>query len=210
LLGKLFIISAPSGAGKTTLVTKIISALKSQIPIERVITYTTKRPRSGEKNGHDYHFVSRDQFEHFLANNFFMEYSNAYTDYYGSPASVIDGIKRGTSYVLIVDRVGAQKIVKKIPDAVKIWIDAPSLAELEKRLMKRGTDSKDQIKRRLLRAQEEIALEKESPFYDHHIINHNVTQAVCELEGIISGVTEQKAGKNHSKSNNQKWLDRAF
>ncbi len=192
--GTLFIISAPSGAGKTTLMHKVFSDLRHQIRLERVVTYTTKTPRAGEKEGRDYHFVSREKFDQFLAQGFFMEYSKAYTDYYGSPASVIEGLDQGISYLLIVDRVGAQKIVKKVPDVVLIWIEAPSMTALKERLIRRGTDSEAQIERRCSRAQVEMDLEKKTPLYEHHIINDTVAQAASQLKAIISHHIQAKKG----------------
>ncbi len=183
--GTLFIISAPSGAGKTTLIGKVYADLKNLIVIERVITYTTKTPRHGEKEGKDYHFISQERFDELLGEGFFMEYSKAYTDYYGSPSSIIEGLSQGISYLLIVDRVGAQEIIKKVPDVVLIWIKTPSLSELKKRLIGRGADSKGTIERRLIRAQEEMRLEKESPFYTHYILNNTLTEAVGDLKTII-------------------------
>ena len=192
--GILFIISAPSGAGKTTLLHAALSDLKHQMRLERVITYTTKKPRVGEKDGQHYHFVPRERFDQLLAQGFFMEYSKAYTDYYGSPACVIEGLNQGISYLLIVDRVGAQEIVKKVSDVVLIWIEAPSLAVLKERLTRRGTDSEDQMKRRLSRAQVEMDLEKKLPLYKHHIINDTLTLASSQLKAIISHHIQIKKG----------------
>ncbi len=192
--GTLFIISAPSGAGKTTLLHKAFLELKHEMRLERVITYTTKKPRVGEKDGQHYHFVSRKQFDQLLVDGFFMEYSKAYTDYYGSPASVIEGLNQGISYLLIVDRVGAQEIVKKVPNAVLIWIEAPSMADLKERLTRRGTDSEDQMKRRLSRARVEMDLEKKLPLYKHHIINDILALAASQLKAIISHHIQVKKG----------------
>ena len=183
--GKLFIISAPSGAGKTTLIHRVLKELKNEIALERVVTYTTKEPIAGEREGHDYHFVSREAFDQLLAQGFFMEHSKAYVDYYGSPASVLQGLSQGISYILIVDRVGAQDIIKKVPDAVSIWIEAPSLEILKERLVGRGTESPDKVKRRLLRARQEMELEKNSPFYTYHMINNELDKAVFQLKAIL-------------------------
>ncbi len=192
--GTLFIISAPSGAGKTTLLHRVLSDFKHQMCLERVITYTTKKSRIGEQEGHDYHFISREKFDQLLAQGFFMEYSKAYTDYYGSPASVINGMDQGISYLLIVDRVGAQEIVKKVPNVVLIWIEAPSMKELKERLIRRGTDSEAQMKRRLLRAQVEMDLEKKLPLYKHHIINDTLAESTAQLKAIISHHIQAKNG----------------
>lgn len=183
--GKLFIISAPSGAGKTTLVQKVFSEVKEEIDFEWVVTYTTKVPRAGEKDGRDYHFISREKFDQLLAQGFFMEYSKAYTDYYGSPASVIEGLAQGVSFILIVDRVGAQEIIKKIPDAILVWIEVPSFETLRERLIGRGTDSLEKIERRLFRAKQEVGLEKSHRLYTYHLVNNDLNAAACELKAII-------------------------
>ncbi len=198
--GALFIISAPSGAGKTTLLHKALLELKHEMRLERVITYTTKKPRAGEKDGRDYYFVSREKFDQLLADGFFMEYSKAYTDYYGSPTSVIEGLDQGISYLLIVDRVGAQKIVKKVPDVVMIWIEAPTMAALEERLIRRGTDSEAQIERRLSRAQLEMDLERKLPLYEHYIINDTVALAASQLKAIIRHHIQPKKGGSAPES----------
>lgn len=183
--GKLFIISAPSGAGKTTLVHRVLADLENEVTLQRVITYTTKAPRPEEKEGQDYHFVSKEQFDQLLGQGFFMEYSKAYTDYYGSPSCVIEGLSQGTSYILIVDRVGAQEIIKKVPDAILIWIETPSLEILRQRLADRRTDSPERIERRLFRAQQEITLEKTTPLYTYHMVNDLLNEAVSELKAIL-------------------------
>ncbi len=193
--GTLFLISAPSGAGKTSLVEAVLSDLKARTKIERVITYTSKKPRASEQNGRDYHFISEDQFKALLNQDFFMEYSRAYSDYYGSPRAVLEGLGKGTSYLLIIDRVGAQAVKKVLPEAVSIWIEAPSFNELKERLTGRGADSKERTVYRLNRAQIEMNLEREKPFYDFSIINDDFEQANRVLQSIITNKTAKKATK---------------
>jgi guanylate kinase len=184
--GTLFIISAPSGTGKTTLVNAVVSELKNEVPLKWVVTYTTKEPRPGDVEGRDYHFVSKQTFDQLLSEGFFMEYSKAYVDYYGSPASVIEGLSKGTSYIMIVDRVGALEIRKRVPDAILIWIEAPNLETLRQRLEQRGTESADKIERRLKRAQEEMDLEKQNSIYTYSLINDELIRAKSELKRIVS------------------------
>lgn len=190
--GKLFILSAPSGAGKTTLMHRVLKELENKVHLERVITYTTKQPRTNEIDGFDYHFISRDTFDELLQQGFFLEYSKAYVDYYGSPASIIEELNKGVSYIIIVDRIGAQDILKKVPDAVTIWIEAPSMEELKLRLISRATETPEKIERRLLRAHQEIDLEKKSPLYAYHMVNDDIEQTVLDLKAIIGAEIAQK------------------
>src|SRR5437879_4794715 len=107
MIGKLFVISASSGAGKTTLVTAIITHMGGHVNLERVVTYTTRTPAPGDVPGVDYHFVTPAQFQEKIAAGFFMEWSTAYGHYYGSPRSVLDEVAAGNSRILILDRAGA-------------------------------------------------------------------------------------------------------
>src|SRR3990167_4480189 len=114
-----------------------------------------------------------------------MEYSKAYTDYYGSPSSILEGLAHGISYLLIVDRVGTQEILKKVPDAVSIWIETPSLEILRQRLEGRATEAPEKIERRLLRAQQEISLEKTDPLFKYHMVNDRLQETVFQLKVIV-------------------------
>lgn len=184
--GTLFIISAPSGAGKTTLLQALYEDMKDDYLLEKVITYTTKNPRGNEKDGIDYHFVSKARFNEMLEDGEFMEYSKAYVDYYGSPASVIEGLKKGVSYLLIVDRIGAEAIKHRVPQAVLFWVEAPSLEVLKDRMVRRGALSEGVVARRLQRAVEEMRLERATPLYTHHIINDKFDAAFSTMKGLIS------------------------
>src|SRR3990167_6495680 len=103
MIGKIFIISAPSGAGKSTLVAATLANLEKEWPIERVVTYTSKNPRNNEVPGQDYHFIKVDEFERRIKQGFFLEWSNAYGTYYGSPRSIVNQVANGYSYIGIID-----------------------------------------------------------------------------------------------------------
>lgn len=183
--GKLFVISAPSGAGKTTLVRYGVERLRESHAISRVVTYTTKVPREGEaQQGVDYYFLSQADFEKKIGENFFIEWSCAYGDYYGSPNSIVNRMAEGHSCVLIVDRAGASRIKEQIPEAVLVWIYTPSLEVLKQRLIKRGGESPEQIARRLELAMSEIEQELVCPVYNFHVLNEDFCESLeklCEI-----------------------------
>jgi guanylate kinase len=185
--GRLFIISAPSGAGKTSLVEAVIPLVNRQHPIEQVITYTTKKPRSTDPTKKDFHFIGTTEFERRIKEQFFLEYSDAYGAYYGSPRSVIDEMQQGKSFILVIDRVGAQQVIKQIPDAVLVWISVANTEVLRERLTARATESQAQIEYRLQRAQVEIDLETENRLYTYHVVNDNFTTAIEKLVSIMRG-----------------------
>lgn len=185
--GKLFVVSAPSGTGKTTLVGTVMERLDHKnIQIKRVITYTTKKPKKCEVPGKDYHFISYEEFEKKIDIGFFIEWSQAYGNYYGSPAYILEHIKQLQSYILIIDRVGWQQINGNFAFAVPIWIEPPSLFVLKQRLQLRGRDDLLDIQHRINLAIKEIQDESISPLYRYKIINDNFNQAADELEKIIS------------------------
>lgn len=183
--GKLFIVSAPSGAGKTSLVQSALEHLQGQCPIERVISYTTKSPRAGEKHGHDYYFITQEEFLKKIEAGFFIEYSTAYGHYYGTPRSIVDDLVFGRSYILVIDRAGAKQIKLKTDQIVLIWINIESIETLEKRLLLRNTEDKNQLKQRLLLAHKELLEEKDEKFYEHHILNNVFEAALQELVLVI-------------------------
>ncbi|MDP3889405.1 MAG: guanylate kinase [bacterium] len=180
--GKLFIVSAPSGAGKTTLVNAVLGKLKLEYPIDRVITYTTKKARVGEQDGRDYHFISPIEFERRIKQNFFLEWSTAYNAYYGSPRQVLNDIQTGQSYILIIDRMGAEQVIKHTNDVVLVWIYTTNLQDIHQRLMGRATESPEVIQARINQAQKEIIREQKQPLYQYHLCNDDFDQAVHNLE----------------------------
>ncbi|PKN03268.1 guanylate kinase [Candidatus Dependentiae bacterium HGW-Dependentiae-1] len=187
--GKLFVVSAPSGAGKTTLVNELVRRRGESCSLARVVTYTTKPARQGEdRQGIDYHFLTCQEFEAKIAEGFFLEWSGAYGHYYGSPRSVLDELAQGFSRILIVDRAGARQVKEQYASAVLVWVYIRDMAVLQTRLMSRGTDSVDQIARRLALACEEIEQERSAPFYEHYVLNESIGKAVSDFELVIEKV----------------------
>ncbi|MDZ4151254.1 hypothetical protein, partial [Methylicorpusculum sp.] len=181
--GRLFVVSAPSGAGKTTLVNEVVRRRGDSCSLARVVTYTTKPARQGEdRQGIDYHFLTCQEFEAKIAEGFFLEWSGAYGHYYGSPRSVLDEIAQGFSRILIIDRAGARQVKERYASAVLVWVYIRDMAVLQARLLRRGTDSADQIARRLALACEEIEQEQSAPFYEHYVLNEAISKAVGDFE----------------------------
>ncbi len=179
--GKLFIVSAPSGTGKTTLINELLKRWNQKKSLKMVVTYTTRAKRDGEQDGIDYHFISESDFIKKIEANFFLEWSTWYNAYYGSPVSIIDDLKKGISYIAILDRVGAQKIKELYAFSILIWIEPPSLEILKERLEKRAKDNKTVIEERLKKAAIEIEQEKRNVLYDFHIINDDFEKTVHTL-----------------------------
>ena len=184
--GKLIVVSAPSGAGKTTLVGAVLNRLNRQnMVLERVITYTTKEPGKSEISGGDYYFVSPEEFQEKINKDFFIEWSHVYGYYYGSPKSFLENLKKGRSYIIIVDRAGWQRIREFPVATTSIWIEPPNLIILEQRLQLRSRDSLLEIKRRLALASQEIQDEQVCPLYHYKIVNDDFDRAIDQLEDII-------------------------
>lgn len=184
--GKLFVISAPSGAGKTSLVKVIVDRLGQQFPLERLVTYTTKKPSSQEREGEDYYFISVEEFERKIAEGFFIEWSAAYGAYYGSPRDMRRLLGAGKFLVVVVDRYGARKmaeVLEKRP--VLIWVQPPDERTLLERLFLRGRDVAEDIQKRIELGRQELAEEQENSFYTYQIINDNFHDAVQQLEEIF-------------------------
>ena len=183
--GTLFIVSGPSGVGKTTVVTEFLRQHHQDYQVSRVVTYTTKSPRSTEVHGVDYHFITQLEFEQKVAEGFFLEWSGEYGASYGTPKHVLNEIGIGKSYVLVIDRVGAAQIIEKYPHVVLIWIQVSSVDVLSNRLESRKTDSFDQIQRRLFLAKKEIEQESHLPMYHHHVMNDDLKASVERVSAII-------------------------
>jgi len=178
--GLLIVISGPAGTGKGTVVGKL---LEKNPNIKLSISKTTRKPRPGEKEGVNYFFVSREQFEEEIKNERFLEYAEYNNNYYGTPKDfVFETLEKGFDVILEIETKGALQIKKVFSDAVLIFLLPPSIEELYKRLVKRGTESEDEIKARLEIAKNEIKL---VPQYDYCVINDNVDDATEKIQKII-------------------------
>ena len=183
--GALFIVSGPSGVGKTTVVTEFLHIYSKDYDVSRVVTYTTKTPRSTEVDGVDYHFITQAEFERKIQDDFFLEWSGEYGACYGTPAHVIDGLSTGKSCILVIDRLGTTQIVAKHPHAILIWVEVSSVDVLSDRLKARKSDSLEQIQRRLFLAKKEIEQESHFPMYHYHVVNDVLKAAVQRVSDVI-------------------------
>ncbi len=183
--GILFVVSAPSGAGKTTLVK---SALDADAGLVLSVSCTTRTPRAGEPDGRDYFFVDAADFKGRRDAGEFVEWAEVFDHAYATPRSPLDAaIAAGRDVLLDVDIQGARSIKKAYPaDAIGIFVVPPSFAVLEQRLRTRGSDSEAQIQRRLARVREEISAAREPGVYDYLIVNEDRTVAADELRAIIT------------------------
>ncbi|MCX8573392.1 MULTISPECIES: guanylate kinase [unclassified Gilliamella] len=180
--GTLFIISAPSGAGKSSLIRAYLEQ-KNQYPAKVSISHTTRAPRPGEEHGEDYYFVDHDHFESLISQQAFVEYANVFDHYYGtSKAEIEQSLLQGVNVFLDIDWQGAQQVREKMPQSKSIFILPPSLAELEHRLIKRGQDTEQVIRKRMAKAQAEISHYHE---YDYVIINDDFNTSLNALNSII-------------------------
>ena len=178
--GKLFVITAPSGAGKTSL----IEAVMNDDPSLKIsVSYTTRAPRKGEKDGVDYHFVDQPTFLKMKERGEFLESAEVHGNYYGTSKQVIlDAVKRGDDLILEIDWQGAQQVRKLYPACIGIFILPPSVEELERRMRTRGQDSDTVIRRRIDNAREELEHKDE---FKYRIINKDFETARRELAKII-------------------------
>ena len=179
--GTLFTISAPSGAGKTSLVKALIESIDN---IKVSVSHTTRQPRPGEINGVHYHFVHKDEFMEMLTANLFLEQAQIYDHYYGTSQTwLMEQLNAGIDVILEIDWQGAQQVRRLKPDTVSIFILPPSREALEQRLRERGKDSEAVIAKRLQGAVEEISHYVE---FDYLVVNDDFNIARQELQTIVS------------------------
>lgn len=178
--GIILILSAPSGAGKTTL----YNGLQELYPdIKLSVSCTTRAPRRGERAGQDYRFITARQFDDLKRRGQFAEWAKVHDYYYGTLKQPLDqAIKAGLDILLDIDVQGARKIKQSYPDAVAVFVVPPSLAELRRRLSGRGTDDRKIIQRRLANARGEM---RQIIHYDYYVVNRQIDQAVDVLAGIV-------------------------
>lgn len=186
----IFIISAPSGSGKSTLVNKIRQTVPN---LEFSVSYTTRKPRGAEKNGCEYFFISREQFEEMIRKDEFLEHADVFGNYYGTARHFLDQAKaEGKDLLLDIDVQGAEQIKRKLRDAVSIFILPPNRSELEQRLRKRSQDSEEVIQRRLDAATREIENYEK---YDYILVNDRLEDSVETLQAILLSEQLRRAGR---------------
>jgi guanylate kinase len=186
--GNLFVVVAPSGAGKTSLVGAL---LEKEPNIKLSISYTTRKPREGEMNGREYNFVTREAFEKMIAAGEFLEYADVYGNYYGTSRRWIETELAGDHDVLLeIDWQGAKQLRTLFPDMVGIFILPPSLPELRKRLESRGKDAPEVIARRMASAREDISHVLE---FEYIIVNERFEAALSDLISIVHATRVSRA-----------------
>ena len=183
--GRLFVISAPSGAGKTSLVKALMERERA---IQFSVSYTTRRPRPNEIPGRDYHFVSMERFQAMIAQDEFLEHAQVFDNFYGTGLHTVqDALRNGEQLLLEIDWQGARQVRRKVPEAISIFILPPSRAALEQRLRSRSTDSEEVIARRLRDAAQDIGHWNE---FDYVVINDDFDHAIGDLRAIAGATGE--------------------
>ncbi|HWS75416.1 MAG TPA: guanylate kinase, partial [Quisquiliibacterium sp.] len=180
--GRLFVIAAPSGAGKTSLVRAL---MERETGLRFSISYTTRPQRPTEQHGRDYFFVGREEFGRMVANGEFLEHARVFDNYYGtSRRQVGEALAAGQDLILEIDWQGAAQIRAALPECISIFILPPSRPELERRLRGRGTDAEDVIQRRLRDAASDMTHWRE---FDHVVVNDHFATALGQLQDVVAG-----------------------
>ena len=196
--GILYIISAPSGAGKTTLCKQIVVSMSG---IWHSISFTTRKPRPGEEHGREYFFIDEQAFKDMVARDEFLEYAHVYSHWYGTPRNPLaEKIEQGIDVLLEIDVQGALQIKKKFLDAVSIFILPPSMDILRARLQSRASDSQEEILRRLNKVKEEVWCFRE---YSYIVRNDDLAQSLRELQSIFL------AERLKTKRLDKRWLEQS-
>jgi guanylate kinase len=178
--GKTFIISGPSGVGKSTVLKELF---KGREDLYFSISATTRAPREGEQDGVHYHLIDVQHFQELIEADAFLEYAEYVGNFYGTPKKYVDqAMNAGKDVILDIEVQGALQVCNKRPETVRIFIAPPSWDELERRLKSRGTDSEEKIQKRLVRAKAEL---QTADVYDYFVINDSVEQAVREISAIM-------------------------
>lgn len=179
--GKLIVVSGPSGAGKSTVI-GLVMERRNDLCFS--VSATTRKPREGEVDGVNYFFVSGTEFDRMIGDDELLEHAEYNRDNYGTPRAYVEEKRRAGMHVLLdIEVQGARQVRERVPEAIKIFIIPPSLQVLEQRLRGRGTETEEQIQRRLARARGEY---READFYDYVVINDNLETAANELNAIIT------------------------
>ena len=178
--GILFVLSGPSGAGKGTLRRLLFQRLPG---LAYSVSCTTRQPRPGETEGVEYHFVSEEAFREMIAQGRFLEWAKVHDHFYGTRASDVgEVLERGLDVVLEIDVQGALQVKKAIPEAVTLFIDPPSVEELERRLSCRGTEAPEERRLRLMNAKAEM---EQARSYDHRVVNDHLEEALEDLAHLV-------------------------
>ncbi len=178
--GKLVVMSAPSGAGKSTICEQILGDFRN---LKFSVSYTTRKVRGDEKDGVDYFFISKDEFTRKIDGGFWIEWAKVHDNYYGTSIDYIDGeLVKGFNILLDIDVAGAIQILDKFPESVTIFIMPPDIAELRERLTKRGTDSIEIIEKRVKNAGAEMA---KKDLYKYIVVNDDLDTAVNKTKSIL-------------------------
>ena len=188
--GRLYVVSAPSGAGKTSLV----KALMEREPrIRFSVSYTTRAPRQTEVDGRDYHFVTKERFTEMVERGEFLEHAQVFDNYYGTGVNAVqEALARGEQLLLEIDWQGARQVRTRLPEALSVFILPPSRDALEERLRTRSTDSQAVIERRLRDAAEDLTHWAE---FDYAVINDRFDQALEDLQAIVAGRGQRLAAQ---------------
>jgi guanylate kinase len=200
--GNLFIVSAPSGAGKSSLISALLQDKPADMQVS--VSHTTRQPRPGEVNGQHYHFVTVDEFKHLIDDGVFLEWAEVFGNYYGTSRTVIEQTReQGIDVFLDIDWQGAQQVKRMLRDAIGIFILPPSKSELERRLKGRGQDSEEVIAKRMAQAVSEMSHYNE---YEFVIVNDNFDTALADLRGIIRSQRLTCAGQSRTHNDMLKGL----
>lgn len=199
----IFIISAPSGAGKTTLVKEVIK----QVPgLQFSVSFTTRLPRPNEKEGEDYHFVSHSVFQKMVERNEFIEWAEVLGNRYGTPRPDLKKMEaEGVDLILDIDTQGAKKVVKEIGQPILIYLLPPSLKVLRERLINRGVDSLEMVKFRLSNAGRDM---EEAHGYHYVIVNHRMEDATEKLKSIILAERCRRGKHLILEENKRRWEEK--
>ncbi|MGH2739116.1 MAG: guanylate kinase [Actinomycetota bacterium] len=184
-------MSGPSGVGKGTVVRRMLER-RSDLVLS--ISYTTRAPRPGEQDGRHYRFVSRDEFERMIGEDAFLEWAEVFGERYGTPAAEVEATRRtGRDVILEIDVLGAASVRRAVPDSLLVFLEPPSEEELARRLRERGTESTEELERRLVEARRELS---EARRFDHVVVNDEINRAAQEVLAIIDAARAARGAGN--------------
>ena len=193
--GTLFIVSAPSGAGKSSLIDALLKRFNLDDKLRLSVSHTTRAPRPGEIDHVSYHFITNEEFEKLIERNAFYEYAHVFDHYYGTSREIVEQwLNEGKDVLLDIDWQGARQIRRQTPDAKGIFIVPPSLEELNRRLVTRATDAPEVIEKRMSKAISEISHYNE---YDYFIVNDDFDESLLNMRSIILSNRQKMDKQKH-------------